>query len=210
MLVAIFLFDGVTALDAIGPYEVLSRDPATEVVFVGPKPGEVRTGNGFLGLTVDRGYRELEAPEVLILPGGDADAVRGLAGNQDFLEWIRSVDQQTIWTCSVCTGTILLAAAGLLRRTRAATNWRARDYLPRLGAIYSGERVSREGKYLTSAGVSAGLDMALLLAEQLSGRAVAEAIELSLEYDPQPPFNTGRWEAATPERIAMVEDQLRS
>lgn len=210
MLVAIYLFDGVTALDAVGPYEALSRDPEVDVLFVGKDTGAVRTGAGSLGLVVDRRYRDLAAAEVLIIPGGNADGLRAAAADRDLLDWVRQVDATSTWTCSVCTGSILLGAAGLLKGRRAATNWRARDFLPRFGAIYSGERVTEDGKYLTSAGVTAGIDMALHLSERLSGRAVAEAIELSLEYDPQPPFGTGDWKSATDERIQLVEGYLRN
>ncbi len=210
MLVAIYLFDGVTALDAIGPYEALIRDPTTDVLFVGKDTGAVRNGAGSLGLMADRKYSDLAAAEVLIIPGGAQDGLRAAAADRELIEWVRQVDATTTWTCSVCTGAILLGAAGLLKNRRAATNWRARDFLPRFGAIYSGDRVTEDGKYLTSAGVTAGIDMALHLSERLSGRAVAEAIELSLEYDPQPPFRTGNWKVATAERIELVESYLRN
>jgi transcriptional regulator GlxA family with amidase domain len=210
MLVAIYLFDGVTALDAVGPYEVLSRAPDAEVLFVGNEKGGVRTGNGFLGLSVDASLAQVDAPDVLIIPGGNSSSVAVAARDEGLLSWIRRNDLVSRWTCSVCTGSILLGAAGLLRGRSVATNWRAREFLPRFGAVYSEQRVTFDGKYVTSAGVTAGLDMALRLSEHLSGRAVAEAIELSIEYDPQPPYGTGRWQEATPERVALVEGHLRN
>ncbi|MFN3944320.1 MAG: DJ-1/PfpI family protein [Allosphingosinicella sp.] len=205
MRILIYLFDGVTALDAIGPYESLSRLPDVDILFVARAQGPLRTGDGFLGLHADAAIGEAGAADMLIVPGGQRDAVAREARDPELLAWLRTIDAVTRRTCSVCTGAILLAAAGLLSGRRAATHWRARDILPKLGVRYSGERVTADGKYLTSAGVSAGIDMGLTLCAEIAGRELAEAAQLSMEYDPRPPFDAGDHRTAGPERIALVE-----
>ena len=189
MQIAVALFEGVTALDAVGPYEVLQRLPRAEVVFVGRSRGEVRTDNGFLGLTVDRAFEEVLAPDVVLIPGGVG--TRALVNDAAILDWIRRTHEKSIFTTSVCTGSLLLAAAGLLEGLRAATHFAARPLLTKYGAVPSDERVVVEGKILTAAGVSSGIDMALHLAEKLTDTTTAKALQLMIEYDPQPPFDAG-------------------
>ncbi|MEA3064896.1 MAG: hypothetical protein QOJ27_1342 [Sphingomonadales bacterium] len=204
MRILIYLFDGLTALDAIGPYESLSRLPEVEIGFVARRAGLVRTGDDFLSLNADSGIDEEDAADMLIVPGGQRDSVRRELGDEALRTWLAAIDATTTRTCSVCTGSLILASAGLLKGRRASTHWSAREYLPRFGATYSPERVTEDGKYMTSAGVSAGIDLGLTLCAEIAGRDIAEAVQLSMEYDPDPPFAAGNFAEATPERIALV------
>ncbi|MCB1290881.1 DJ-1/PfpI family protein [Mycolicibacterium sp.] len=191
MQVAIALFPRVTALDAVGPYEVLQRVPSLEVVFVGHRRGEVRTDNGMLGLTCDAEFDEVARPDVLLVPGGVG--TRALLRDTPMLDWIRQVHPHTLFTTSVCTGSLLLGAAGLLEGLTATTHWSAQDILASLGALYMSQRVVEHlpRRIITAAGVSSGIDMALRLVELLVDRQAAEASQLMIEYDPNPPFDSG-------------------
>jgi putative intracellular protease/amidase len=200
--IAIPIFDAITALDAVGPYEVLSRLPGAEVVFVGQTPGPKRTENGVLALTADVALADLADPEVLVVPGGFG--TRALMSDETMLAWLRGVHATSIWTTSVCTGSLLLAAAGLLDGLRATTHWLELETLRRLGAQPVSERVVIEGKVITAAGVSSGIDMALTLAARIAGDEIAQAIQLGIEYDPQPPFDSGSVASAPPEIVELV------
>lgn len=191
MQVAIPLFPRFTALDAVGPYEVLQRVPSIEVVFVGHRRGEVRTENGMLGVTCDAIFDDIGAPDVVVFPGGIG--TRGLIGDETIRGWLLSVHSGTKFTTSVCTGALLLAAAGLLDGLTATTHWRAAEQLNKLGARYVPERVVEHlpQRIITAAGVSSGIDMALRLVELLVDRDAAQATQLLIEYDPQPPFESG-------------------
>ena len=191
MQVAIALFPRNTALDSIGPYEVLQRVPSIDVVFVGHTRGEVRTDNGMLGLTVDAAFGEVTEPDVLLVPGGVG--TRDLVDDEAMLDWVRGVHRRTLFTTSVCTGSLVLAAAGLLDGLTATTHWAAQDLLGSLGAVYTPQRVVEHlpRRIITAAGVSSGIDMALRLVELLIDRQAAEACQLMIEYDPQPPFDSG-------------------
>lgn len=191
MQVAIALFPRNTALDSIGPYEVLQRVPSIDVVFVGRQRGEVRTDNGMLGLICDVTFDEVTAPDVLLVPGGVG--TRELLGDEAMLDWVRAVHRRTLFTTSVCTGSLVLAAAGLLDGLTATTHWAVQDMLGPLGAIYRPDRVVEHlpQRIITAAGVSSGIDMALRLVELLVDRQAAEASQLMIEYDPQPPFDSG-------------------
>ncbi|HSZ14355.1 MAG TPA: DJ-1/PfpI family protein [Solirubrobacteraceae bacterium] len=189
MNVAIVLYDKFTALDAIGPYEVLSRLPGATVTFVAVEPGPVRTDNGMLTLLVERSLEQAGQPDIVLVPGGPGEVTQRAGGV--VLEWLREVDRTSTWTTSVCTGSLILAAAGLLDGKRATGHWLAMDELRRLGAEAVSERVVFDGKLVTAAGVSAGIDMALTLAARIAGDTVAQAIQLGIEYDPQPPFDAG-------------------
>ncbi|HEX8573029.1 MAG TPA: DJ-1/PfpI family protein [Allosphingosinicella sp.] len=204
MRILIYLFDGVTALDAIGPYESLSRLPGVEIRFVGIRPGPVRTGDGFLTLVADTGINDEIEADMLIVPGGRRSGVQRELGEDRVLGWMAVLDGVTTRTCSVCTGSLILGAAGLLEGRRASTHWGAREYLSHFNATYSADRVTEDGKYLTTAGVSAGIDLGLRLCAEIAGREMAEAVQLSMEYDPDPPFDAGDFRKATPERLAMV------
>jgi putative intracellular protease/amidase len=191
MRVAIALFPRNTALDAIGPYEVLQRVPSIDVVFVGSRRGEVRTDNGMLGLMCDATFDELTDPDVLLVPGGVG--TRALIHDEEMLAWVREAHKTTLFTTSVCTGSLILAAAGLLHGLTATTHWSTQDLLGSLGAVYTPQRVVEHlpERIITAAGVSSGIDMGLRLVELLVDRQAAEAAQLMIEYDPQPPVDSG-------------------
>lgn len=210
MQIVIFLFENVTALDAVGPYESLARIASAEIIFVAKRAGPVRTGDGFLALHADADITSVRTADILIVPGGHGRGLMTIMPDPAVHTWIREVDATSRWTCSVCTGSIILAAAGVLGGRKASTHWRAKAALGRFGTEYSPARVTKDGKYMTSAGVSAGIDMGLALCGELVGREVAEAIELSMQYDPAPPFGTGDAERfATPDRVQLIENVLR-
>ena len=192
MRIAIPLFDQMTALDAIGPYEVLQRLPGATVTFVGERAGStVRTDNGFLGLVVDATYDDVPDPDVIVVPGGVG--TRAMLTDHPILPWVTKAHETSRYTTSVCTGSLVLAAAGLLDGLTATTHWGAYDALRRLGAEPTGQRVVEhlERRIITAAGVSSGIDMALTLAAHVAGDEIAQAIQLGIEYDPQPPFDSG-------------------
>jgi transcriptional regulator GlxA family with amidase domain len=205
MQVAIPLYPRMTALDAIGPYEVVQRVPELEVVFVGEAPGEVRTENGFLGLTVDATYDQVPTPDVVVVPGGPG--TRAMLEEGPLLRWLRAVHPTTRYTTSVCSGSLVLAAAGLLDGLTATSHWSVFELLEKLGAVPVTRRVVEhpDQRIITAAGVSAGIDMALRLVELLVDEVAAKAAQVVIEYDPQPPFDAGhpsRVDAAVMDRIA--------
>jgi putative intracellular protease/amidase len=210
MLVAIPLFPRVTALDAVGPYEVLQRIPSFDVVFVGHRRGEVRTENGMLGLACDATFDEVGAPDVVVFPGGIG--TRQLIHDDVSRAWLQSVHPNTRLTTSVCTGALLLAAAGLLDGLTATTHWRAADLLNELGARYVPARVVEHlpQRLITAAGVSSGIDMALRLVELLVDRHAAQAAQLLIEYDPQPPFDAGALTKADEATVARANEYLQA
>ncbi|HEX7739888.1 MAG TPA: DJ-1/PfpI family protein [Marmoricola sp.] len=189
--VAIPLFPGFTALDAIGPYEVLQRIPSIDVTFIGRDRTSVRSDNAMLGIEIDGTYADLPEPDVVVFPGGVG--TRALLDDAATLEWVRHAHATTRFTTSVCTGSLVLAAAGLLEGLTATTHWSVTDHLERLGATPTPERVVEhlDHRIITAAGVSSGIDMALRLVELLVDRTAAEAAQLMIEYDPQPPFDAG-------------------
>jgi len=189
MKTSILLYDGFTALDAIGPYEVLRSVPGWEVEFVAVSAGEVRTDSGAVGLSADRSLAEVSATEILLVPGGPGN--RKLLNDEALLNWLREVDRTTTWTTSVCTGSLLLGAAGLLEGKRATGHWLQLEPLRAYDADPVGGRYVEDGKTITAAGVSAGIDMALHLVGRELGREAAETVQLRIEYDPSPPFDAG-------------------
>jgi transcriptional regulator GlxA family with amidase domain len=205
--IAILIFDGLTALDAIGPYEVLSRLPEADLSFVAKEPGLKRTDTGALGISADRAIAEIPDPDVVLVPGGEGN--RPLLDDDAVLAWLRGAHESSTWTTSVCTGALVLAAAGILDGKRATTHWAYLDRLRELGADPVAERVVEDGKIITGAGVSAGIDMALTLAARISGEKVAEAIQLGIEYDPAPPFDTGSPEKAPAELVDLIRAHER-
>ena len=202
MQIAVFLYDRVTALDAVGPYEVLSRVPGASTVFVGERLGPVRTDIGSLGLQVDATLDEVPAPDIVLVPGGIGQQAHMADGPVH--EWLRAADASSTWTTSVCTGSLVLAAAGLLDGRRATSHWVRRDELASYGALPTADRVVTDGKYVTAAGVSAGIDMGLTLAAAIAGEEHARAIQCGIEYDPAPPFDTGSPEKAGPEITELL------
>ena len=207
MQIAIPIFPGFTALDAVGPYDVLSRLPGAEVVFCSAERGEVRTESAILGLTADRALAEVPEPDVIVVPGGVGNR-RLLDPESEYVSWIREVHEGTEWTTSVCTGSLMLGAAGVLDGLEATSHWAARLALTDHGATPVAERVVERGKVITAAGVSAGIDMALLLAERIAGERVAQGIQLGIEYDPDPPHDTGTLEKAPQELLELVGPML--
>ncbi|MBL7257828.1 DJ-1/PfpI family protein [Paractinoplanes lichenicola] len=205
MQIAVLLFDRLTALDAVGPYEVLAHLPRAQVVFTAERRGPVRTEVGSLALTADATLAEVTRPDVVVVPGGPGQ--RAHMHDSPILDWLRAVDATSTWTTSVCTGSLLLAAAGLLTGRRATTHWLAHDQLAPLGVVPVTERVVTDGKYVTAAGVSAGLDMAFTLAGRIAGDTVTQAIQLAHEYDPQPPYQAGSPDKAPREVLAAVRSR---
>lgn len=202
MIAAIPLYDRFTALDAIGPYEVLWRLPGVEVRFLGPQPGVVHADTTMLGLEATHAYEDVPRPEVMMVPGGTG--TRALLEDERLLGWIRAAHEHSTWTTSVCTGSLLLGAAGVLDGLEATSHWSALDQLARFGATPVDRRVVEQGKVITAAGVSSGIDMALTLAAKVAGEDEARAIQLRIEYDPQPPFDSGSTAKASPEVLELA------
>lgn len=202
MKVAIPLFDQLTALDAVGPYEVLCRLPGAEVVFLAAEAGPKRTDNGMLALSADATLAELPDPDVVLVPGGIG--TRAMLADTQMHEWISRAHETSTYTTSVCTGALLLGAAGVLEGLEATTHWLDLEMLERFGATPVSRRVVEQGKVITAAGVSAGIDMALVLAARIAGDEVAKAIQLSIEYDPEPPFDSGSTRSAAPATVELV------
>jgi transcriptional regulator GlxA family with amidase domain len=207
MEIAILLFDRFTALDAVGPYEVLRSAPKSTVRFVANETGPKRTDAGSLGITADYALDDVTSADILVVPGGPG--TDELAEDARTLDWIRHVHGTTKWTTSVCTGSLVLAAAGLLDGLKATSHWLALDALRKYGAEPVAERVVVQGKIITAAGVSAGIDMALTLVARELGDAVAQAIQLGIEYDPQPPFDAGAPHKAPAEIVDMLRKRSR-
>jgi putative intracellular protease/amidase len=203
MRIVIPIYNRFTALDAIGPYEVLSRLPKADVVWTSFAAGPVRTDAGGLELVAHVPLSEIDACDVLVVPGGPGSRAAGAAG---LAEWVRSIHGTTQWTTSVCTGADILGMAGLLSGLQSTTHWSASGRLADYGATYSPERVVVQGKIVTAAGVSAGIDMGLRLAALIADDEIAKAIQLAIEYDPQPPFDSGTVAKSEPATV----DRLRS
>jgi len=200
--IAYLLYDRFTALDIVGPHEVFNSVPGNESIFVAERSGPVRNESDTLSMVADASLDEVPSPDILIIPGGFG--TRALLDHEPLLEWIRSVHETSTWTTSVCTGALLLAAAGLLDGLPATTHWLARDLLAELGAKAVPDRVVQQGKIVTAAGVSAGIDMALRLVQQINGDEVAKAVQLGIEYDPDPPLDAGSPEKAPKEIVDLV------
>lgn len=202
MDVVIPIFDRITALDAVGPYEVLSRLPDARVRFLGTTAGPKRTENAMLALMADGTLEEVPEPEVVVVPGGYG--TRELVHDETILAWLRHAHQASRFTTSVCTGSLVLGAAGILDGLEATSHFSVLGMLERYGARPVSRRVVEQGKVITAAGVSSGIDMALLLASRIAGDDVAQAIQLGIEYDPQPPFDSGSLEKAPQHVIEVV------
>ncbi|MFG2812521.1 DJ-1/PfpI family protein [Streptomyces sp. NPDC048410] len=207
MRIAIVLYDRFTALDAVGPYEILARTPDAETVFVAEQAGPVRTDTGALALMADRSLAEVTAPDVVVVPGGPGQSA--LMEHTPLLDWLRQVDATSTWTTSVCTGSLLLGAAGLLEGRRATSHWLAVEALTRLGAEPVRERVVTDGKYVTAAGVSAGIDMGLTLLGKLAGDETAQGVQLATEYDPHPPYDAGSPDKAPAHLVDALRERSR-
>jgi transcriptional regulator GlxA family with amidase domain len=209
--VVIPLFPRFTALDGVGPYEVLQRIPQIQVTFIGHRRGEVRSENGMLGLTVDARFDDFPEPDVIVFPGGVG--TRPLEKDEEVLDWVQRAHASTRFTTSVCTGSLVLGAAGLLGGLTAATHWSCYPQLETHGAVATAQRVVEhlDQRIITAAGVSSGIDMALRLVELLVDRTAAEAAQLMIEYDPQPPYDSGSVAKAADSVVSRVIEyaQLR-
>ena len=202
MEIAMLIYDKLAALDIVGPYEVMRNVPGWEPRFVAKEKGEVRTEDGTHGLIADRSLQEVSTPDIVVVPGGRGS--RTLMHDEELLDWLREVDRHTKWTTSVCTGSLLLGAAGLLEGRRATSNWLALEMLRQFGADPVGGRWVEDGKVITAAGVTAGIDMALHLVSREVGPEMAQAVQLGIEYDPDPPFDAGSPEKAPAEIVELV------
>ena len=206
MKIVILLYEGFTALDAIGPYEILSRLPGADLTFAAARAGIVTSDTGFLKIMASHAIDEITQADIVLVPGGPGDAV--VMQHAPTLEWLRRMHEQTRWTTSVCTGSLILGAAGLLRGVRATTHWASLEELRAHGAEPVKARAVESGKIVTAAGVSAGIDMALRLVQRIAGDDLARAIQLGIEYDPDPPFDAGSPEKLAPEVVAMLRGVL--
>ena len=207
MQIAILLFDRFTVLDAIGPYQVLSGLPGVGVSFVAERPGPIRDEEGSLILSAQAGLPDVPRPDIIVVPGGPGQNDQMRDGPVH--EWLWNADQTSAWTNSVCTGSLILAAAGLLAGRRATSHWLALDELAQLGATPVTDRVVFDGKYVTAAGVSSGIDMGLTLAGRIAGDRVAQSIQLMIEYDPQPPYDAGSPDRAPAELVRGMRARSR-
>jgi putative intracellular protease/amidase len=207
MQIVIVLYDRFTALDAVGPYQVLTSLPGAEIVFAAEQPGSVADDVGRLHLVAKAALADVLHPDIVLVPGGPGQNDQMHDG--PLHEWLRDADQTTAWTTSVCTGSLILAAAGLLTGRRATSYWLALGQLGRYGAIPVAERVVFDEKYVTAAGVSSGIDMGLALAGQIAGDKAAQAIQLGIEYDPQPPYDAGSPDRAPAGIVAAMRARSR-
>lgn len=207
MKIAFLFYDGMTALDAVGPHEILSRLPGAEVFRVARIAGPVRTDSGLI-LTADHPLAVISQIDILFIPGAGSAAT--LRKHPDVLDWVRSVHETTTWTTSVCTGSLILGAAGILKGRRATSHWAALDRLKLWGAEPIEARIVEDGKVMTAAGVSAGIDMALTLAAKIAGPQFAKSMQLGIEYDPQPPFDVGSPRKADPELCNALKKRMVS
>ena len=202
MQIAYLLYERFTALDITGPHDVFNSVPGNESIFVAEQAGPVRNESDTLSIVADATLDEVPSPDIFVIPGGFGN--RMLLEHEPLHEWIRGVHETSTWTTSVCTGSLLLAAAGLLDGVPATTHWLARDLLGELGAKPVPDRVVEHGKIVTAAGVSSGIDMALHLVQKINGEEVAQAVQLGIEYDPQPPLDAGAPHKAPPEIVELV------
>ena len=207
MQIAIVLYNRFTALDAVGPYQVFSNLRGAEVVFAAEQAGRVSDDQGSLHLSADAALSDLPHPDIVVVPGGPGQ--NDQMDDGPLHDWLRAADQGTAWTTSVCTGSLILAAAGLLAGRRATSHWLALGELGRYGAVPVTERVVFDGKYVTAAGVSSGIDMGLALVGRIAGDQAAQAIQLGIEYDPQPPYDAGSPDRAPAEIVSAMRARSR-
>ncbi|TKI58302.1 DJ-1/PfpI family protein [Brevibacillus antibioticus] len=205
MKVAIMLYDGITALDAIGPYDVFAATLKCEVKFVAKKKGLIQLDSHMGYLHADYSFSEVTSADILVVPGCCPPNYKNSMNDEETLQWIRHIHETTKWTTSVCTGSLILSAAGLLQGAVATTHWGSFELLQSLGTIPTEERVVRQGKIVTAAGVSSGIDMALQLVAWELGEDRSKGVQLILEYDPQPPFDSGSPKKAP----ALLVEQIR-
>jgi len=208
MNIVIYLYNGLTVMDAIGPYEVWSRLPGAQVKFVAREKGLIISDTHFLKIVAEYAISEIQSADILLIPGSVVGFIRE-SKDAALLNWIRKIHQTTAWTTSVCSGSIILAAAGILNGKKASSHWAAMHLLSDYGAAPSSERYIQEGKIITAQGVSAGIDMALYLVGQLVGVEKAKAYQLFIEYDPNPPFESGTLSKADEDTIRLAKIMLQ-
>ncbi|MDY7992169.1 DJ-1/PfpI family protein [Paenibacillus polymyxa] len=209
MKIAIMLFDGITALDAIGPYDVFAATLKCEVKFVAKQKGLIKLDSNMGYLHADYSFSEVISADILVVPGCSPPNYKTPMNDEETLNWIRQIHETTKWTTSVCNGSLILSAAGLLNGTVATSHWGSLDLLQSLGAIPTDERVVRQGKMVTAAGVSSGIDMALQLIAWELGEDMSKGVQLILEYDPQPPFDTGSPKKAPAKLVEQIRGMLQ-
>ncbi len=208
MQIAILLYPGVTALDAIGPYEVLRFIPGSELRFISREPGPIVTDSGVLVLGATHSYDETPSPDIILVPGSEANTTTAMA-DAGLLKWLNGAHQTSRLTLSVCSGALILAAAGILKEHPATTHWIAQSALPQFGAEpQRDKRIVKSGKIITAAGVSAGIDLALSVVEEICGRERAEIIQLLIEYDPHPPVQSGHPTKASKAVFAAARTEM--
>jgi transcriptional regulator GlxA family with amidase domain len=206
MNVAVVIYEGFTGLDAIGPFEVLSRLPDARVRLIATRPGPVHADLAGLEMIAEP-LSAMQRPDVIVVAGGSK--THDQMDNQELLGWLRDAHATSTWTTSVCTGALLLGAAGLLRGRRATTHWYELESLSVFGAQPTAERVVEDGRIVTAAGVSAGIDMALHVTQRIAGADYTEKVQLNLEYDPEPPLDSGSVRKARPETVDSVRAVMR-
>jgi putative intracellular protease/amidase len=204
--IVIYLYDGMTALDAIGVYEVLRFLPNSMVKFVAKQKGLIKMDSQILSINADFSINEISRADILVIPGGATTHFQ--MQDKDVLAWVNKIHETTKWTTSVCTGSGVLLANGILKDKEAVTHWASMSYIEQLGGKPSKKRICQVGKIITSAGVSAGIDMALFLVGKEAGEDLAKAIQLAIEYDPHPPFDSGSVEKSTPETVKLAQKLL--
>ncbi|MFC4559711.1 DJ-1/PfpI family protein [Virgibacillus kekensis] len=207
MKIIIYVYDGMTMLDAIGPYEVLRNMTNAEVLFVAEEAGEIKADSGFIDINVKYSIDDINYADILVIPGSPVGFMKEME-KENILNWIREIDKGTKWTTSVCTGSILLASTGLLSGLKATSHWKPIKLLSNFGAIPVRERIVEQGKYITAAGVSAGIDMALYLSNKIVGEEETKAIQLTIEYDPQPIFDSGNYSNAEENVLKCANKKL--
>ncbi len=202
--VGILVYEGVNDLDALGPRYVFKNIMGTNVVTVALKPGNIKTVMG-LEFVPDTTIDQVDSLDILVVPGGFKQTIEN-AYNDELLQWIRDIDKTTQYTTSVCTGGWILGKTGLLKGKKAFGNWfRAKEILTENGASFTGERYTQDGKYWTSAGVTAGMDMSLAILAELTGEDYTQAVMLDMEYDPAPPIEGGSVEKTKPEVLHFMQ-----
>lgn len=205
MQITCLFYEGMTTLDIIGPHEVLARLPNVTIQRVAKKAGTIRAGFD-LELIAEHSLSDINHTDILVVPG--AETATSLNHEPEIIHWIKAIHKTTKWTTSVCTGSLILGAAGILQGKQATTHWAVMDRLRLWGATPASQRVVVDGKIMTAAGVSAGIDMSLLLASKVAGQHIAETLQLGIEYDPEPPFNSGSPDKANPQLVASLKERL--
>ena len=209
MTIIFYIYNGMTMLDAIGPYEILRNIQGVDIKFVSKKKGAITADSHLIDINSKYAINDISEADILVIPGSTIAFIREMK-DKEVLNWIKKIDITTQYTVTVCTGSIILAATGLLKNMKATSHWKPIGLLSEYGAVPTRERIVEEGKYITAAGVSAGIDMAIYLVNKLKGENAAKAAQLSIEYDPQPMFNSGNYLTAQKDIIELSEKIMAS